>query len=63
MKRVGGARTNKGPWKDRVMEVRRKDAEERQKLYEALSPQQKIAKLDKEGHRAERQRKRILSGV
>lgn len=63
-KRIGTqVNSNPPPWKHKRTEGRRQDAEERQKLYDALTPQQKIARLDKEGHSAEKQRKRILNGL
>ena len=44
-----------------VMEQRRKDAEERQKAYQALTPQQRLEKLDRHGHVASKERAKILA--
>lgn len=60
-KRTGNPNGPITPWKARATETRRKDAEERQKLYDALTPEQKIASLDKRGLNAKRERNRILN--
>lgn len=52
-------RINKGPWKEQVQEQRRKDAETRQAVYDKLTPQQKLANLDKYKFAATRERARI----
>lgn len=52
-------RINKGPWKHEVQEQRRKDAEARQAAYDKLTPQQKLANLDKYKFLAKRERARI----
>ena len=52
-------RINKGPWKHEVLAQRRKDAEARQVEYDKLTPQQKLAALDRYGFKATRERARI----
>lgn len=42
-----------------VVNARRREAEERHAKYDALTPAQKLARLDKLGLRAERERARI----
>jgi len=42
-----------------VMEQRRKDAEERQATYRALTPEQRLEKLDRLGHVATKERAKI----
>lgn len=59
-----GKRTGKNngpiaPWKTRVKAQRRAAAEERDKAYRVLTPQQRLEKLDKYGHRALKERAKI----
>lgn len=61
-KRKGNtARKNKGPWKHRVMEERRKAAEARQAEYNKLDIAAKLRKLDEGGFTASRQRAKLLT--
>ena len=53
------ARQSNSPWKDQIMQVRREAAEARQKVYDALSPQDKLARLDRYGFRAAKERAKI----
>lgn len=47
------------PWKHRVTEMRRKDAEARDAKYHALTPQQKLERLDRHMFVAKKERAKI----
>lgn len=51
------------PWKHVVMEKRRVDAEERQAAHDLLTPQQKLAKLDKGDLAAEKERAKLKKAI
>ena len=59
-KRTGQPNGPKSPWKYKVKEERRKQAESRQAKYDKLTIAQKIQKLDANGHVATKQRARLL---
>jgi len=60
-KRKSGAKpkTNKGPWKHRVKEERRKVAEARNAEYNKLTIEQKLAMLNKYNFVAAKQRAKL----
>lgn len=60
-KRTGKPNSPISPWKARARAVRRAAAEERNKLYRSLTPQQRLANLDKLGLTAKRERARLLA--
>ena len=49
----------KAPWQARLKEERKKVADERDKLYHALTPQQRLEKLDKYNYRALKERAKL----
>ena len=49
----------KAPWQARLKEERKKVADERDKLYHALTPQQRLEKLDKYNYRALKERVKL----
>lgn len=51
------------PWKHRVKEARRKDAEARQAKYNALTPKQKLDKLDRGLFFAAKERAKIAKSM
>lgn len=55
------ARTSNQPWKAQVMKERRESAEKRNAVTAAMSPQERLKQLDKNGHTAEKERARLQS--
>lgn len=62
-KRTGKANSPIAPWKHRVKADRRKAAEERDKVYRSLTPQQILANLDKLGLRALKERAKLQAKI
>ena len=58
-KRTGTGRTNKGPWKHQVKAKRRLAAEERQDKHNTLTPQERLANLDKFHFEAKKERAKL----
>lgn len=54
-------RKNKGPWKKQAMRSRREIADERQALSDKLTPQQRLANLDKLNLTAAKERAKLLA--
>lgn len=60
---MGKKTTSTTPWKHRVMEQRRADAEARQAEYNKLTPQQKLARLDKLRLSASKERAKLSKKI
>lgn len=58
-KRKGQPRTNKGPWKKQRQAKRHEAAQARQTIYNALTPEEKLAKLDRYNWIATKERTKI----
>lgn len=59
-KRKGQPRTNKGLWKIYSQAKRREAAEARNVVFNALTVQEKIAKLNRYGFKAKKERAKLV---
>jgi len=62
-KRTGQPNGRIPPWKHVQKQTRRERAEQMQAEYNKLTPEEKLAKLDAGGHRAVKQRARLLKQI